>query len=168
MRLRSRPVPCAPLLLRPATGYSQNWIYGSAPSFAKCQRQRTPSLASLPSPPFPLQYRVVLRYCFFLNSLRSTLISRGVLLLCGGTFRRFLVGTWEKTVLTHYVRSGAVNWPPSFSDAPNEGRAKRRQKGSPFVFCLLRFLPTSALMIYGLHPHAFPVPVSLPNHERTG
>ena len=53
----------------------------------------------------------------------------------------------------------AVNWLPSFSDAPNEGRERRRQKGSPFVFCPLRFLPTSALMIYG-PMHACPSPSS--------
>ena len=104
MRLRSRPVQRSSFDRRPAIpkigfmGLRQvlQSVKGSGPL----------ALASLlPSLPSAIQSCLAL---LLLSQLTSTLISRGVLLLCGGTFRRFLVGTWEKTVLTHYVYVAAL------------------------------------------------------------
>lgn len=138
MRLRSRTA----FLLR-ATGYSQNWIYGSAPSFAKCQRQRTP--------PSPLQqYRVLHLHlsCHF-RSLYP-LVSMA---------EHFIPSLLEPKKNSYdKLCSNAVNWPPSFSDAPNEGRMVAKREP-------VRLLPLSSFSAnfssYDLRPPRMPISLFL-------
>ena len=98
------------------------------------------SKAADPSPP-PLcsnteLYPALLSSKFFLNvgAMSQPL---------DGIFHSFTVRQ-PQTNYFDIPSSIAVNWPPSFSDAPNEGR-ERGKKGAPsssalFVFCQLQLL----------------------------